>query len=315
MRYTALTLILLATANGQSGSILLDDKFVPGNSQIQDLENNSVWLFNGRSNNIRTDAPGSVTFDMTPAGASSEAVWAFFTKAGAPVMLGVGDKLTVAVTFSLAGLLANGQDIRWGVLDSLGTRNTTNLGGGHNDATFINDTGYGLQFYASGQGSPMVLGRRVALGNANMFNNFADFGTIQGTGATDRQALTDATPYTLTYTIQRLTGTTTILTADVTGGKLSGLNYAGVETSPTPNTTFDSFAFRVAGTNFAGKMTFTRLLVRYDPAPPVITAQPQPSALTLQVGSSVTMAIAAEGSAITYEWRKDSKEIPGNASA
>ena len=315
MKSLMLSLILILSVNGQSGTVILDDKFGDGNSQNQDLENNSVWLFNGRSNNIRTDASGSVTLDMTPAGASSEAVWAFFTKAGAPVSLGVGDKLTVAVTFSLSGFLGNGQDIRWGVLDSLGTRNTTNLAGGHNDATFINDTGYGLQFYASGQGSPMVLGRRVALGNANMFNNFADFATIQGTGANDRQTLADNTLYTLTYTIERLTAITTRLTADVSGGKLSGLNYSGVESNPAPNTTFDSFAFRVAGTNFSTKMTFTRLLVQYNPAPPAITAQPQPSALTLQVGSSVTMAIAASGSALTYQWQKDGKDIAGNDSA
>lgn len=315
MKSLFLSVILILSLNGQSGTIILDDKFADGNSQNQDLENNSAWLFNGRTNNIRTDSPGSVTLDMSPAGASSEAVWAFFTKAGSPVSLGAGDKLTVAVTFSLTGFLANGQDIRWGVLDSLGTRNTTNLGGGHNDATFINDTGYGLQFFASGQGSPMVLGRRVALGNANMFNNFADFGTIQGTGAADRQALTDNTPYTLTYTIDRLTATTTRLTAEVSGGKLTGLSYSAVESNPAPNTTFDSFAFRVAGTNFASKMTFTRLLVHYNPAPPAITAQPQPSALTLQVGSSVTMAIAASGSAISYQWQKDGKDIGGNDSA
>ena len=63
------------------------------------------------------------------------------------------------------------------------TRNTTNLGGGQNDATFINDPGYGLDFYASGGGNPFVLGRRAVLSNANVFNNFGDFSTIAGSGA------------------------------------------------------------------------------------------------------------------------------------
>ena len=155
-----------AAPAGSVSSILVDDKFINGNSQLQDLANNSLWLFNGRTNNVRTDQVGSVTFDVTPAGASSEAFWAYFTNAGSPVVLGVGDKLSVSMVFSLSGFLANGQDIRFGVLDSQGTRNTTNLAGGQNDATFIGDTGYGLDFYPSGTGSPFVFGLRAVLSNA-----------------------------------------------------------------------------------------------------------------------------------------------------
>ena len=88
-----------------------------------------MWLFNGRATNVRIDQPGSVAFDVTPNGASSEGFLAFFTKPGAPVNLGVGDKLTVALNFSFNGFQNNGQDIRWGVFNSLGTRNSTNLGG------------------------------------------------------------------------------------------------------------------------------------------------------------------------------------------
>ncbi len=317
MKNTLSTLLLFSTLPlaAQVGTTILDDRFADGNSQNQDLANNSIWLFNGRANNIRTDVPGSVTLDVTSAGASSEAVWAFFTKGGSPVTLGVGDKLSIALTFSLSGFLANGQDIRWGVLDSQGTRNTANLGGGHNDATFINDTGYGVQFYPSGQGSPFVLGRRAVLSNANMFNNFADFATVPGSGANDRQILMDSTPYTLTYSIERLTATATRLTVDVSGDKLHGLSYSGVESSSSPNTTFDSFAFRIAGTNFASKLTFTRVLVHYTPGAPVITAQPQPSALTVQVGSPVIMAVGAAGNAINYQWMKDGKDVAGNDSA
>ncbi len=72
-------------------AVIVDDKFANGNSQLQDLPNNSLWLFNGRANNVRTDEVGSVTFDVTPAGASSEAFWAYFTNSGSPIVLGVGD--------------------------------------------------------------------------------------------------------------------------------------------------------------------------------------------------------------------------------
>jgi hypothetical protein len=294
---------------------IIDDTLADGNSQNQDLANNSFRIFNGRANNVRTDQVGSVTLDVTPAGTSSEAVWAFFTPSGSPVVLGAGDKLAVSTTFSLSGFQANGQDIRWGVLDSQGSRNTTNLTAGMNDGTFIGDTGYGLQFFPSGTGSPFVIGRRATLTNANVFNNFGDFATIPGTGASARQTLVDGVPYTLAYTIERLTDTTTRISAAVTGGSLSGLSYSAVEAASSPNTSFDYFAFRIGGTNFAQKITFTEFLVAYTPGPPVITSQPQPSSLVLQAGGKATIAIGAAGNQLNYQWQKDAKPIVNNPSA
>jgi len=298
-----------------SSNVVVDDTFADGNSQNQDLANNSLQVFNGRTNNIRTDQVGSMTLDVTPAGTSSEAIWAYFTKSGSPIALGVGDKLSVSVTFSVTGFTANGQDVRWGVFDSLGTRNTANLTGGQNDATFVGDTGYGLDFFASGSGSPFVLARRTVLSSANVFNSFGDFTPIPGAGASVRQSLVDSTPYTLTYTIERLSDTDTRLSTAVTGGALSNLNFSAVETSPSPNTTFDYFAFRIGGTNFTKTITFTELLVQYTPSAPVITSQPQPSRLTLQVGGNVTVTVGASGNNLTYQWQKDGQGITGNASA
>ena len=293
---------------------LVDDTFADANSQNQDLANNSLRLFNGRAaNNTRTDAVGSVTFGITSS--SSEAFWAFFTNAGSPVNLGVGDRLSVSTRFSLSGFTAGGQDIRFGVFDSLGTRNTANLTGGQNDATFINDPGYGMQFFPSGTGAPFVIGRRANLTGANPFNNFGDFSTIPGSGATARQTLANNTPYTLTYTIERISATDTRITAAVTGGALSNLSFTAVESSSSPNTTFDYFAFRIAGSSFASGISFTRLLVDYSPAPPVITSQPQPSSLTVQVGSNVTMSVGASGNALSYQWHKNGVPITGNPSA
>ena len=315
-RYWLIAAFVLAATLLAAAAALIDDRFADGNSQNQNLANNSLRVFNGRANTVRTDATGSVTFDVTNAG-GSEAFWAYFTNAGSPVTLGVGDRLSVAMTFSVSGFGGTGQDIRFGVLDSLGTRNTTNLTAGMNDATFINDTGYGLQYYASGAGSPFVVGRRALLTGANPFNNFGDFATIStgASGATARQALMNDVPYTLNYTITRLTANETQIEAGVTGGALDNLSYKVVESSIAPEMTFDYFAFRIAGAAFATKVTFTRLLVDYTPQPPVITSQPQPAALTVQVGSNVTMAIAARGDAPTYQWQKYGGDVTGNVSA
>lgn len=294
---------------------VVDDVFANANSQLQDLPDNFVWLFNGRSATIRADQVGAVSFDVTTVGGSSEAFWAFFTDAGSPVNLSVGDTLSVSVTFSLNGFQANGQDVRWGVLNSQGTRNTTNLAAGMNDSTFIGDAGYGLDWYASSSGPPFVIARRTVLSSADVFNSFADFTPINGTGASTRQPLVDNTPYTLTYTIERLSATDTQISTAVTGGALQNLNYRAVESTASPNTAFDYFAFRIGNSSFTSKITWYELLVQYTPAAPVITVQPRPSALMLQVGSNVSMTVGASGASLLYGWSKDGEPLTGNPTA
>src|SRR5688572_5993110 len=77
---------------GAAGNTLLNDSFADGKSDNQDLANNSIRIFKGRSDTARIDAPGSVTFDIVTT--SSEGFWGFFTNPGAPATLGVGDKLS-----------------------------------------------------------------------------------------------------------------------------------------------------------------------------------------------------------------------------
>src|SRR5215510_4823925 len=287
---------------------LVNDTYADGNSQNQDLVNNSIRLFNGRTTTVRTDAIGSVTFDLTNT-TSSDAFWGFFTNAGSPVNLQVGDKLTVSGTFVLTGLVGGGQDVRFGVLNSLGTRNANNLTGGMNDASFSGDPGYALQFVPSGTGAPFTIFRRTNLAVNNPFNTLADFTTIPSTGATTRQTLANATPYTLSYSIERLTATDTKISAVVTGGTLANLNFTSIETSATPNTAFDYFGFRIANNTFAQKIQFTNWLIDYTPGLPVITSQPQPTSLTVQVGSNVTMALGASGNQLSYQWNQNGNPI------
>src|SRR5215210_4569190 len=186
----AVAALALPFVAGAAGTTLLNDSFTDGNSANQALPN-SVRLFKGRTATVRNDAVGSVTFDMTGTGTSAEGFWGFFTNSGSPVNLNVGDKLSVSGTFSLTGFGGGGQDIRFGVLNSLGTRNTLDLTGGMNDASFANDPGYALDFFPSGNGSPFTIWRRTTVNGNNPFNSAADFTAIPGTGSTTRQALTN----------------------------------------------------------------------------------------------------------------------------
>src|SRR5215212_10120972 len=89
------TLLLQSVAAAAS---LVNDTFADANSQNQELSNNSVRLFNGRAGTVRTDAAGSVNFNISAAG-GSEGFWGFFND-GAPVTLGVGDRVTVSARIS-----------------------------------------------------------------------------------------------------------------------------------------------------------------------------------------------------------------------
>jgi hypothetical protein len=319
----ALVLPLLALADV---TVIVDDQFADGNSTNQDLANSSLRFFKARRDTVRTDAMGSVTFDVTRA-AGAEGFWAFFTEAEKPVKLGVGDKLTVAVTFSLQAFRGTGQDIRFGVMNSYGSRNTADLTGGMNQDTFVGDLGYNVRFVPQGGGtSVLIVGRRTTIDSGNVFNTSADFTEIPGMGPAQKQPLTDNTPYTLSFTIERLTAEDTRIFVEVTGGMLTDMNWAAVEKS-TPDSLllttfeFDYFGFRIGSpttqSNFADQFKFTRLRVEYTPAPPppVITSHPMPSTMTVTAGSSVTMSVEAGGVQLSYQWQKDGRAIAGNSSA
>ncbi len=298
---------------------VVDDVFADSNSTNQDLPNNSMQIFKARSATVRTTTAGNAEFDMTATGTSSEAFWGHFTNSGAPVTLGVGDSVTFAGTFTLTGFVGTGQDIRFGLLDSKATRNAADLTGGQNNAAFGDDTGYAAQYVASGTGSPFVLYRRdvTVPATTNIFNSFsaAGFTLLPGTGATARQPLTSGTPYTFSYTVTRNSATETAVTIAVTGGALANYNFTAIETSATPNNTFDWFTFRIGGSGFAQKFALNRLKVDFNPAAPVITTQPVPPSLTVSVGANVQYSVGASGSGLSYQWLKDGTPINGNASA
>lgn len=305
----------------EAATVIVDDTFADGNASNQDLPNNSLQVFKSRSATVRTATVGNVDFDLTATGTSSDAYWAYFTNSGTPVTLGVGDSVTLTANFSVTGLVGTGQDIRFGLLDSKGTRQVTDLTGGQNATTFGDDTGYAAQYFASGLGSPFVLYRRdvtTPTPTTNIFNTMATTGGFQpitGTGATARQALSNATPYVFTYTVSRLSATQTQVTIGVTGGTLSGLNYTAIETSTTPYNTFDTFHFRIGGNGFATKLSFQRLKVEYTPSAPQITTQPGPTTQTISAGANTFYTVVASGNGLSYQWLKDDSPISGNASA
>ncbi|HEX2854080.1 MAG TPA: pectinesterase family protein [Opitutaceae bacterium] len=320
---TSSAAILVVTAAG--GGAVVDDTLADGNSTNQDFANNSLRLFNGRAAHTRTDAVGSVAFAITTTG--SDAFWAHFTESGSPVSLAVGDRLTVDVTFSVSGFAGTGQDIRFGVLNSAGTRNTVNLTGGMNSSLFADDLGYGVRYVASGSAAPFSLLKRNAVGaTANPNNPFNSTGatdwapvTTGLTGTTTVASLVNSTSYTLSYDIYRETATNTVVSAFVSGGSLpAGYGQMATDTSTTA-TSFDYFAFRIPNNTFATGVTFTHFAISVERATPEIAAQPTfsngLSTISLPVSGSTVLSVNATGSGLAYQWFKSGIPVAGATSS
>jgi pectin methylesterase-like acyl-CoA thioesterase len=318
-----LALALIFTLLVQSvaaAATIVNDTFADANSQNQQLSNNSVRLFNGRAGTVRTDAAGSVNFNVAAAG-GSEGFWGFFTD-GAPVALGVGDRLKVSARFSVQNVNATslGADLRFGLFDSKGTRTTANTTGGINSPTFADDPGYAARLAGTTGGTPpFTVHRRVSPSATDPLANVisttvAEYQALNVNGGSARAPLANGVPYTFTFAVERTSATDTKVTVTMTDGASFNLSTTATETSANPATTFDWFGFRVPN-GFASDVNFTQWSADYTPAAPVITAQPQPSNLTVQVGSNVTMSVAASGNQLSYQWLRNGAPIVGNDSA
>jgi hypothetical protein len=270
--FFATLVVLYASANAVT---IVHDTFADGDRTNQDLANNSLALFKTRSGTTVASIVGSVTFNPTNA-AGADMFYGHFTDSGAPVTLGVGDTLTFSLTMSFTGLAAASNSLRFGLFDSLGTRQTADLTGGANNTNFTNDTGYALFTAlnsAPATGNAFTLNERTTFTNGNLFGSSSDFTTVGSTG-TPFQALSDGQDYVLTYSIFRQTDTDTVLSAGISGGALSNYSHMVTDTS-TPQTSFDYFAFRIPGNTFATNITFKDINVT------TTIAVPEPSTLAL----------------------------------
>jgi pectate lyase/pectin methylesterase-like acyl-CoA thioesterase len=301
-------------AAGAAGMVVMNDSFADGERLTLAPPNSGAWL-KAQSSTAATVAAGSARFTWNTT--SADMISGYFTNAGSPVTLGVGDTLNVSATFSFTGLnpaaiAAPSPGLRFGILDSKASRPADN--GGTSNAVYVGDTGYGLftsiSTVAATSGSAFTLNRRTTLSSNNIFNTGADFTTV-GAGGGPAQAFADDTDYTLTYSITRLSATQTRLRASITGGSLGdAYNFSTTETGATPETTFDYFGWRVGSSNFAASITFKNMSVTLGLTPPTITTHP--AGLTTTEGNNIALTAAASGSApLTFQWSRNGVPIAG----
>jgi uncharacterized repeat protein (TIGR02543 family) len=297
-----------------AGLVIMNDSFADGERLTLAPPNSAAWL-KAQSSTVATVAPGSARFTWNTT--SADMISGYFTIAGSPVTLGVGDTLNLSATFSFTGLNpaaigAPSPGLRFGILDSKGSRPADN--GGTSNAVYIGDTGYGLftsiSTVGATSGSAFTLNRRTTITTNNIFNTGADFTTI-GAGGGPARAFADNTDYTLTYSITRLSATQTRLSASISGGAIGDTyNFSTTETSAAPETTFDYFGWRVGSSNFAASVAFKNLFVTIGLTPPTIATQPV--GRTTIEGDNIVLTAAATGSApLSFQWSKDGVPIAG----
>ena len=95
------------------------------------------------------------------------------------------------------------------------------------------------------------------------------------------------------------------------GAPIPGAN-AATYTLPAATLADDGATFRVVAENAAGAVTSMAATLAVELAPPVLVASP--SSQSVIEGQPISFHVAAEGSLLTYQWRRDGVPIPGETS-
>lgn len=222
---------------------LLSDDFADNDRTNQALPGSAQWFYAGYG--TATDQltcagmASAQNLVFTPGGVDAMAL-AYFTAAGSPQAMAVGDSITVQANVHL-DVLANAADgIRFGLFNSGSVRAAADIEAGiDSSATFTNYTGYSVWLNPGASGG-FNLERRGGAG-ANPFTPAAN--TLLGASNTASLALTTSVGM-----IPRFSMTLTRLsTGMLVEAAINGRNVVRIDAAPV-TTSFDTFAFFVSST-------------------------------------------------------------------
>jgi len=273
----------------------------------------NIWPTGVRTNGTTSDwfttssanvSAGTGFLSFTNLIGSSE--WStYFTAAGSPVHLNVGDTLTLALTFKINGMGVGGTSSKTfnvGVFDSsAGTRLTTD--GAPPCASY---TGYVLQnsFAATWLAGPTWY-ERTNTASTDALKTTADNSKLTPSGAfsSGSQYFTNLGTYTLTLTLTHTNQSQMVMTAAWSGG---GLTNTVTDTNVLVLTTnFDTFIVRPTSDNTtATNIIYTEFKVTGptgSASAPLIVSSPQ--SLTRETGTYAQFNVSASGGQpLFYHW-------------
>ena len=267
--------------------MFLHDTWADGTRNNTALPAESAWFSSDSSGASLTAAPGS----MTAAIPSGSSLWAaFFTPAGSPASLAVGETLTARAVFTPAGVAANNtsRGLRIGLYnfsdggtrmsaDGFSTGSGTGAPGANVQGYMLN-MNFGTTF---GVDTPLQIMERTAVSSINLMGASGDFTALSSgpAGSLNATAFTSGVEYTLQFSVTRTGADSVDVTTRFTG---DGLNLSHTATDAAGATlAFDAFAIRPAG---SASVATSLVFREFD-----VTVVPEPSTWAMVV---VQMALA-----------------------
>lgn len=261
---------LVATAQAQA---LLDTSFSDGALGPQNLPSAGQWFYSAEGRLSAT--PGNLTMN-TNNGSEFAMALVYFTDPGSggahnPILLDVGQQLTLSMTFTASGIDSTRGFFRFGLFNSNGNRYTDpDTGTGTGSTTNSNYRGYG-SFYNIGTGTSQdgepngtgSISKRT--GSANGLINVGSSWT--GVAENSRLAMQNSTAYTATLAIAR-TAEGVIVTQSIVGGSLNYF-HSGID-SENPFISFDTLAIATSSA-FADTLDITSVNIALTQIPEAST--------------------------------------------
>ncbi|PTY00290.1 hypothetical protein DB345_01725 [Spartobacteria bacterium LR76] len=239
-----------------AATVIVDDTFADGQrgpTGNQNLPSSMNWYASNAAS--LTATTGNMT--LTP-GASA---LAYYTSTGTINLLD-GQKMTMTIAFTPTFTTAPTSDnlIRFALFNSNGSRVTADGGGtSPSSGVYAPYTGY-----MGGIGNGLSLYERTS-GSNNLINSIGSGGYTSLTSGASL-SLVSGTQYVYTLSLER-SGTSTILTAALTGGTLSGRTITYADTTGAYSS-FDSVAL-YQGSGMP-QMDFTEVKITTVPEPSVL---------------------------------------------
>jgi len=252
------------------GAVLLNASFSDGDRLTQNLPNSARWYSGGASNNVSA-ASGALVFTGDSGGSSPGSIHggglAYFTAAGKPISLAVGQSLTLSFNYSSSQSDSGDWDFGFGLYNSGGLRIAAD-NSGFNNSIFNKYTGY----EAAGILGPDIsgLGRYKIASRTLSGNNLlaSSFYTIFGGNVKQIAGTNAGQTYAASLTLSAINATNLVLTSVIAGQTLTRTNVSGVVTN------FDTVGIFAPGA--PGTFTVDNVAVTVSNIPPVANVMTVP---------------------------------------
>lgn len=264
--------IALAPCLAFAQTTLLDDSFADGNRSGQNLTSSSAWFGTSGATTL-TATTGAMTLAT---GTSGRGAVTYFTTAGSPQALGIGETITAQLSFTVTGPLTttSTNTFRLGLLNSSdGTRISTDNHG----TAYLNYTGYVTSFSLNStadlSGGAISVHEKLASSNTNIGTfgtggaNYASLGTDGPSANPGNFTLSADTAYVATFSITRTGADSLNFASSITGGSFNSFHLWTITDPSASALAFDTFAFHVNSNTVTTTVVSNALITHAIPEP------------------------------------------------